>query len=822
MNTTEPPDKRRHRLQELYNGVCIVHAHYEGVVEESRDRTRTSTSAGTGTRDDTFTATTNKTQYTKSNHSDQQNQTVRREKNAQELTKRPSVATESSGFSSYGKQDVRSVNAGMQSSNVHPSYKRVTEDNDGSDGSEGINESIRHNVVDTNDTDSYDADEHDGTDSDSDQQSATADDNESNLSDNSDATEEFTSDESSSDEDESSDSSSNSGSDANRDSSSDSNSDIKLNTTKKGVLLQSRSRKAQKDRITKIVKDVIKNIKHQQKERDSYSDSESHTSNGSNSSNKSGKKQITIKVKSASDKESERDEVPTKDMHNVSFDFIHDFMNFNPENMTTYRGVGYVRKHNDTFYIITCNHIVVKYAKYKGYCYDVAGEMAEFDMMIHTRVPELDVAILTVISHHDPPLSELPTDTQIDRIYQKERFNTVITGEYRPMAMNRSETKEVLQKRAEFLEVPISADVQMVFESLVSKHIHHVPLLNIPVDELPPIKKFVRDFKIDMQNDLKVMNPRRQFISKTVAEKVAGLSGSIVRSNGKMIGMICMYTDTTKMLSMKAVPMFLLDIIFDNVVTKGITQLMGIQVDTHPCTVDYQFERVSGHYINKKTCGYINGKKWINFVEGDIIMEVDDKKFNEHGMLWSDTMGMFVPLNTYTMIKTNSDPYSPITIKVAKQMGDDIKARNYNIMCISYNNMYRTRVSDRVCRWGDTVFIEVSEEMLMFYKRLGVDIVDTVKGFDEYSINNEKVVVVFNYKKPLPEAQLTKKMYIDMPYKGGVGFTFYSLHTVGQKKIANIDDLVSVIRTIKAQKQKTVTLKLFNDAGVVETMKIAV
>jgi hypothetical protein len=508
-----------------------------------------------------------------------------------------------------------------------------------------------------------------------------------------------------------------------------------------------------------------------------------------------------------------------REINDVSFDFIHDFNNIQPEKFRTMRGAGFVKKILGTYYVVTCNHIFVKYARYKGFCLNINNIIVELDMKIHSRIPELDIVILTILSPITIPLTTISSDTDICEIYQKYKNNSIVTGEYIPVSLKKSETSDILQSKVDYVDIQINNNINMIFEQLTSKHIHHIPILNIPVEELIPVKKFVRDYKLDLHNELKEYTKRRDFISRTIAEKVAGLSGSLVRSGGKNIGMICLYTDTNNGLFIKAIPMFLINIVVENTIIRNVKNLMGIQIDTHPCTIDYETECIMGHYVVRDTCSYVNGKKLFNFTEGDIVLEVNGSVFNDKKMIWCDIMNMYVPLNTYMMIRSNIDPHSPITIKIAKQISNDIKSRSYNIMCIPYNNMYRTRITERVCCWRNMIFMELSEDVLLFYKRLGIDIVDTSGCFDKYSNNNEKIVILFNYNNQVPNKLIQTKTYTDMVQKGTTGLNFfYTLNYIGQKKITNMDDLILVISTLK--KQKKTTLKLFNDIGSVKLLKI--
>jgi len=503
-------------------------------------------------------------------------------------------------------------------------------------------------------------------------------------------------------------------------------------------------------------------------------------------------------------------------------DFIHDFSNTQPEKIRTLRGAGFVRMIHDTYYVVTCNHILVKYAKYRGYCLNTDNIIVEFDMMIYCRIPELDIVILTITSPISTPLTIISLDTEISDMYQKDKNNSIVTGEYKPISIStvKSDPLEI-QSKVKHVDIPINNNIQLIFEQLSSKHIHHIPLLNIPVEELAPVKSFITDYKLDLHNELKEHTKRREFISRTISDKVAGLSGSLVRSEGRNIGMVCMYTDTNNGLFIKAVPMFLINLIVENAVVKNIKQIMGVQIDTHPCTIDYESKRISGHYVIRDTCSYINGRRLFNFSKGDIVLEIDGHIFNDSKLLWSDVMNMYIPLNTYMMIRSNIDPFTSINVKIAKQISDDIKSRSYNIKCTPYNDMYRTRITERTCRWENMIFIELSEDVLLFYKLLGIDIMDTTGGFDKYSTNNEKIIILLNYDKQIPDTSIQTKTYIDMVQKGtsGVNF-FYILNHIGHKKITNMDDLMLTISTLKKHNKKAATLKLSNDIGIIKPLKI--
>jgi hypothetical protein len=525
---------------------------------------------------------------------------------------------------------------------------------------------------------------------------------------------------------------------------------------------------------------------------------------------------------SSDESESERDEDDYVSPETLN-DFIHDFYNFHPEKIRTLRGTGYIKKYVNTYYVITCNHIVIKYAKYKGYCFNTDHSVVDFDMEIYWRCPELDIAILKVSTSIPSTLSVLDVNDETFNTYYKSKKNTILTGEYIAKA-NRSDQSNTLQDRVVYGEVTIDNDMTLVFEPLVTRSLNDIPLINIPVDGIPIIKKFVKENKVDLKTELNTMNDRRRFISRSISERLSGLSGSLVRSDGKNVGMVCMFTDTSNGLFIKAVPFSMINVIIDNVLAGTLRRLMGIHVETHTAHIDYDTEDIHGHYITRQSCPYRNGRRWVKFAEGDMIFEVDNKSFNENHMLWSEHLGVFVPLNTYLMIVSNAYPSSQITIKVAKCYGDNIRTKVYNLKCKPYDDMFKIRISERYIIWNNIVFMELSEMMMIFYARLGIQIIDSTKSLDEYSNGKERVVIMFNYDKPLLDTsslEAFRTSYISMPETGtNYSRYFYSVHMVGQKHINNLNDLNDTILNLTQRKQKNVSIKIINGTGETKIHKM--
>jgi hypothetical protein len=506
------------------------------------------------------------------------------------------------------------------------------------------------------------------------------------------------------------------------------------------------------------------------------------------------------------------DDIKTEsDNNGLSHNFLHDFTNFSPDRYQILRGIGYIRSFNHKQYVVTCNHIMVKYSSYVGYCTDITSKLVKFDMIIYRRIPELDIVIMEILNPLDNPLPDLPTADKLQEYYDASSDNMLVTGEYIPQ----KPCNEV-----EFKTINLNHAIHVVFDILTSKHIHQIPLLNLPVYEMDVVKKIAIDQKFDLRTDMKIMNTKRQSISKMIAGKLAGTSGSIVRSNNANIGMCCLFTDTENGVFLKALPIFLIDIVVNNVITLGCDEFMGIRIDTYGCDIEHLHEHMQAHYVIQQSCNYINGKKVFSFNKGDVILEVDGNRFNKNMMVHCDIINMNVPLNTYLMIKSNKHPELPVTIKISKQSHNDSKIRIHNLACISYNDMYYCRITSKTCcRWNDMVFIDLSEELVMFYKRLGINITNGL-NLDNAHVSNEKIVILFNYMKKINDVNLTKEYYTSMPYLGQYGYYFFQVKIAGRKKISSVDDITNTLKMAIKQNQKQITFKLCNNIGIEKLLKM--
>jgi hypothetical protein len=507
--------------------------------------------------------------------------------------------------------------------------------------------------------------------------------------------------------------------------------------------------------------------------------------------------------------------------------FAHDFNNLFPDKFRIVRGVGYIRTIDNAQYVITCDHTMIKYATYKGYY--LSGEtdlkIIEFGMTVYQRLPEIDLVIMEITTKLDNPLPELDECDESCQIYYSSRNNYVVTCEYVP-------NKKYNMYENIMNYIPIHNDLTVKFEILKSDLIQQIPLINVPIIKIECVEKFITERRIDIAKDFAIVNKRRDTITKAIYAMFSGISGSIVRSGEVNIAMVCMCVDAESGMSLKAHSLIVIDALVKNIVRNRIYCLVGIQIDTLPCEITYNDEKQHyGHYVTKSSSSHMNGKKEFSFREGDMLLEVDGKKFNQDGLLWSDLLGMFVPLNAYTFIRSNSsqdtDTLQSISFKLAKQKNDGTKQKSiirvYNLISSPYDEMYKLRICDNnYVLWKDYIFAELSEQLISYYKRLNIDInmTNIVPNIDQYVSNRcDKIVFLLNYKKTIRN-NFDTEYYTSLPIKGRIGYYFYVLTYVSQKKITCLNDLMTTLNSEIVQKQRNVTLKFVGDNGAINILKV--
>jgi hypothetical protein len=485
---------------------------------------------------------------------------------------------------------------------------------------------------------------------------------------------------------------------------------------------------------------------------------------------------------------------------NIQFDFN----NLLFDKTVIFKGIGYVKNIRDKQYVITCNSVIVKRClKYVGYCV-VAGNTVNFDMTVVHRIPEIDLVIMEILTKPevDYKIPELITSNKLLPMFNKKANNIVLSGSKNP--------------DIKFEKIDINNNINICFEILKSQLIPDIPLINIPIQNTEIVQKIFREHGINYDKDILNMpnDTKRMQIIKLISDNIQGLSGSIIQSNGHNIGMTCIFTDTNKGIGLKAIPFVLIDMIINNAIFYNKPTLMGIHTDNTGCDIEYMKQDMTALLINKRSSPYINGKKMFTFEKDDIITDIDGKKIIEHNLIHSDILGFPVPLNTYLMVQCNHDLTKTVAIRIIRGTQ---KPRVYNLSAIPYDDMHCCSI---VAKGGilcnNIIFMELSEELIMFYAKLGIHM--TYNNIHEVAkTKNEKKIILFNYntqftfpKTPQDNVYYLSRqhyMYLPLNYSsdGKHKCNFYSVKQIGQKKINSIDDISDIYNS---GEDKKISIKL--------------
>lgn len=478
---------------------------------------------------------------------------------------------------------------------------------------------------------------------------------------------------------------------------------------------------------------------------------------------------------------------------------MYDFSNQEPQKERIYRGSGFIKIIDYKEYVISCNHIMVENAKeYKAYYKQVDSDiLIELHLSIHSRIPELDIIIMNIVSKsHQCKLQELVIDTQFNPYYTG--LNTILTSEYNP----NSDTKNNINI---YNNIDINDNINIEFCTLISKYIKGIPLLYFKIDNID--RKYV---KIINQIDIKTINHKSKkfnIVLDIIKNEIGGLSGSIVSSDNKNIGMVCKFEINNKKneFGIKSIPLFLIEKIVTNSVKNGETRLYGLYFDNNKCDIDYDGKNMSVMYVTKRNCPYNNGKKIFYFDEGDLILSVDGLYFNEHHSIFLEQINMYVPLDTYVLLKLNIYTQTTIQYKIAREYKNEYKIRNYNISGKSYVQMLNINIyENKYIRWKDYIFMELSEKLLDFYDNLGIQLFNRTNI--KYSLNGEKIIILINYNKFIPINIHTIKNYKSYVINSDNNLYFYELFKIGNKKVKNIEELQQILEENNTNEQITVTL----------------
>jgi hypothetical protein len=476
--------------------------------------------------------------------------------------------------------------------------------------------------------------------------------------------------------------------------------------------------------------------------------------------------------------------------------------NDNVDRERGFKGLGYIRKIDGKYFIITCNHVMKPRSKYVAY-QGTGKNTIMMNLVPHIRLFELDIIVLSVVDYKkiepesestqnvnnlvDVDLKELISSENIKRIYNKsgsdksnsngETQNWLITGEYKA-------GDGVMLKH-----IPINTDIICIDETIFCKGFADIPILSFRLEE----------------NDKLFTALKNDFVVSTNEQLLKGLSGSIICNGNESISMIMMYMQNinTNEIYIKSIPLRLLDIIVECVIIRNFKSLIGIKLSK--CVCDFDGKEYNARYITRTSCRLINGRSTFQFNEGDLIVQVDGNNFTENSLLQMDMLGCAVTINAYLFIKCMLD--QEVDCTVIRSDANETKMRTYSLSGIEYNDMFRCRTYHLgIFEWNQMIFMEMSQQVIDYYESQGRPLTGWKNKIDEYSLTDERYVILYNYRKKVNLEKITQKQYDTMPCLIDNNYFFYIVEKIGNRKITNIKDLIEMLSGLPSGKTSTMSM----------------
>jgi hypothetical protein len=555
----------------------------------------------------------------------------------------------------------------------------------------------------------------------------------------------------------------------------------------------------------------------------------------------------SIKIINNNTNNGEDKQTNTRNMYNS----LLDFSNYEPDKFRINMGSGFLITIMGERFVITCSHIMIKSAVKYSAIFDINSNAESFDMEVYFRIPEIDMVIMKFEDIEDrlaiykntstnSKLSHIPDlmesyDVSYIRDYQNnfeiEKKNQILTAVY--VNSNNINTPNKIK----YDTIDLQNNLDRVHSTLVTSMIDTVPNISIPISSLDIFTDIEKKYQKKIED---IFDDEKNITSKIainkVIKKIKGLSGSIIISqytknkNSKNIclGMIVTFSLNTvngagtKLKtegSIKSIPMDVILTVANNCIRKRNVNLMGVQIDYNGCIAEENEHEFYAAIVRNPSSRYINGKKDFWFNSEDLILGIDQMDIELNGselVLNTKNYGNKLPLNAYMFYKANEELGSDISITISKVYDKINKKINFNIKPIPYNNMHIMRIyHQKEILWNGYLFLELSEELIRFYKFIGINLL-MGDNINEESMNSEKIVILFNYNKILPSdlnsRYMTLSEYTNMPCKmiTDDNYFFYKLERISNRVIDHIEELDRMIRDIEESGQKKITIVLKN------------
>lgn len=453
------------------------------------------------------------------------------------------------------------------------------------------------------------------------------------------------------------------------------------------------------------------------------------------------------------------------------------------------KGNGFFAEIDGTIFVITCFHIIEKNnVKSIIYYYDENNLLQTQNTKIKITIEDFDIAVLELENQRLIPDSIIHRDYEI--IHNLSMINLKIDNSTYIETITSSDL-------IDFIKQKIYVDIKCIDEKKIISSMlynHEIPCIDVIITRKP------------------------------LLGGLEGLSGSLVHNNTLPIGMVIMTNGKNKDKEEECItilPISLIVSLVKNFLSKKkqmssiifSSQLCEIELDD---SVKYENEKIKNSFCNEIYYGNIVSdnhdinyskaqNKKFKFLQGDIILKINDQYITDDGKVYSSILGVNVKFSTFCLIHGyNNDTF------------DILYLRNNTIFCCSIRGInindtlpYHINKNPYFLHYEGLVFVELSDKILEFFKEKKITLYGEINTLKCDKVQKYVILVHTNYeylKKEYKKGydELEKKNF---PYTHN---KIFILNKVGNETVTSLVSLRTILMKKRHEKQKTYSYNIMN------------
>lgn len=450
------------------------------------------------------------------------------------------------------------------------------------------------------------------------------------------------------------------------------------------------------------------------------------------------------------------------------------------DNVTQYLSIGNLITLDNKNYILTCNHCIKNTIKH-GFIFNDR----HFNCSLKIYSDELELGLLEV---HNMNIKCKPLDINELDMSIKTKLNDIkiVTLDIENFIDNESVEQVMME----------CYDYRMVYKKIESVNMPELPIIVLQINN---------ELKIDVQ----------------------GMSGSLIYSNDKVLGILSNVTNSgLNVIPSRNIYRFLTEFLKTNEFN-GICTIVGqnniINFETDSCDSINGIYIQTTYNINYNEYNYKEENvKCQNLKQDDIIFGIDNNTITENGTIYDKLLETYINYQSY--IALNHICGNEIKLKIMRctniktndytEKKISIRARPLNSMkyipLVSYNNIFK---------YNGCVFGEINENIINEYLKIGINIGYSLKDYyinNPYRNDNIHVVVLLDIEKSSITDTLNDKLdSLGLPllYIKDKEYSIPIIKKINKHKVTSLEKLKSIL----LKQERNI---IYLDNGEIKTIKI--